>query len=152
MFSNSSLSLAQIWIHWFFFLIETLFHSKAPSPSNWVENSEEGGSPSSPATQQKRVVIPKAPPSDDKQNFELLFLKTQMRINWEQKTTLVFKRLQVWILPQTHIIRTQDILVPVAQASIPLPQDHISSLLLLLEALPTRSCGTQCHVGRPYLP
>lgn len=116
MFSNSSLSLAQIWIHWFFFFLFRLRFTARSQAPQMLTTKLTRDSQSSPATQQRRPVIPKAPPSDAKQNFEL-YLKAQMRINWEQKKTLVFKRLQVWICLQTHTARTQGIPVPMAHAS-----------------------------------
>lgn len=132
----------------FFFLFRLCFTAR-PQPPQMLDTklSREWGGGRLTVYATKEMRDPQSISIRCHTNFES-YSKAQMRINWEQKT-LVFERLQVQIYLQTHTIRTQDIPAPMAQASMSLTQDHISSLLLLLFALLTHLRGH--HVRRPYL-
>lgn len=137
-------------IDFFFFLFRLCFTARPQAPQMLgTKLSREWGGGRLTVYATKEIRDPQSTSIRCHSNFES-YSKAQMRINWEQKT-LGFERLQVQIYLQTHTIRTQDIPAPMAQASISLTQDHVSSPLLLPLALLTHSCGTGHHVRRPYL-
>lgn len=135
----------------FVFLFRLCFIARPQAPQMLATKlSREWGGGRLTVYATKEISDPQSTSIRCQTNFES-YSEAQMRINWEQKT-LVSERLQVRIYLQTHTTRTQVIPAPMAQASTSLTQDHISSLLLLLWALLTHSCGTRHHASSPYLP